>query len=129
AIDETTWRFGFNRLLLGYAVGDEDSMRADVVPAANVEGAAAQWLGQFARFVATLAATRSGFTKSRSANAWKTWLIDRLEALLDSDTTDLAELGAVRDLREAIANMGNAAAHWLGDEPISFDVVRSALDA
>jgi hypothetical protein len=46
-------------------------------------------------------------------------LIDRLEALLDSDTTDLAELGAVRDLREAIANMGNAAAHWLGDEPIS----------
>ena len=129
AIDETTWRFGFNRLLLGYASGDDESMRADVVPAINVEGSSAQALGQFARFVDTIAATRSGFSKPRSANDWKRWLIDRLEALLDTETTDAAELGAVRDLREAIAAFGNEAAHWLGDELIDFDIVRSALDA
>ncbi len=128
-IDETTWRFGFNRLLLGYASGDDATMRADVVPAINVEGGSAQWLGQFARFVDAIAATRSGFTKPRTANDWKLWLIDRLEALIDTETTDAAELGAIRDLREAIAAFGNEAAHWLGDEPIAFDVVRSALDA
>ncbi|MBL0165271.1 MAG: exodeoxyribonuclease V subunit gamma [Xanthomonadales bacterium] len=129
AIDETTWRFGFNRLLLGYASGDDATMCADVVPAINVEGSSAQWLGQFARFVDAIAATRSGFTRPRSADDWKTWLIERLEALLDSETTDPAELGAIRDLREAIAAFGNDAARWLGDEPIAFDVVRSALDA
>ncbi len=129
AIDETTWRFGFNRLLLGYACGDEVTMRADVVPAINVEGSSAQWLGQFARFVDAITATRSGFTKLRSANDWKIWLIDRLEALLDCETGDAAELGAIRDLREAIATFGNEAARWLDEEPIAFDVVRSALDA
>ena len=129
AIDETTWRFGFNRLLLGYASGDDATMRADVVPAINVEGGSAQWLGEFARFVEEIATTRSGFSRPRCANEWKLWLLDRLEALLDSETSDAAELGAIRDLREAIATFGNAAARWLGDEPISFDVVRSALDA
>ena len=103
-------------------------MRADVVPAINVEGSSAQWLGQFARFIDAIAATRSGFTQSRSANDWKRWLIERLEALIDTETTDVAELGAVRDLREAIAAFGNEAAHWLGDELIDFDIVRSALD-
>ncbi|HPG93098.1 MAG TPA: exodeoxyribonuclease V subunit gamma [Dokdonella sp.] len=129
AIDETTWRFGFNRLLLGYAAGDDVSMRADVVPALNAEGGSAQWLGQFARFIDALAATRAGFTKPRSASDWKRWLIDRLDALFDTGTTEAAELGALRDLREAIATFGNTAARWLDDEPIDFTVARSALDA
>lgn len=129
AIDENTWRFGFNRLLLGYATGDDGAMLAGVVPAINVEGSSAQWLGQFARFVDTLADTRRGFARARTAQDWKLWLIDRLERLFDTESTDNAELAAIRDLREAIAGFGDGAAHWLGDEPLPFDIVRSALDA
>ena len=129
AIDENTWRFGFNRLLLGYASGDDGAMSGGVVPAINVEGSAAGWLGRFARFVDLLAATRRGLERERSAAQWKLWLIDRLERLFDTEGTDNAELAAIRDLREAIAGFGDGAGHWLGEEALAFAVVRSALEA
>ena len=129
AIDETTWRFGFNRLLLGYALGNDAEMLADVVPATNVEGSPAQWLGQFARFVDALARTRAGFAVPRGAAEWKSWLIDRLDALFDGEGGDALEAAAIRDLREAIAAFGNEASRWLGAEALDFAVVRGALDA
>ncbi|SFN61500.1 exodeoxyribonuclease V subunit gamma [Dokdonella immobilis] len=129
AIEETTWRFGFNRLLLGHALGDDAVMLADVVPASNVEGSPAQWLGEFARFVDALARTRTGLATPRSAGNWKRWLIERLEALFDGEGGDPLETAAIGDLREAIAALGNEASRWLGDETLDFAVVRSALDA
>lgn len=127
ALAENTWRFGLDRLLLGYALGDEQSMAGDVVPAANVEGHAAQALGQLAHFVAGLAATRSAFSIARPAAAWKQWLLERVDALFDGDTDDAAEIVALASLRATIATFGNEAASWLADEMLPFEVVRSAL--
>lgn len=129
AIDENTWRFGFNRLLLGYASGDDAVMPGGVVPSLNVEGGSAQWLGRLAQFVDLLADTRRDLDRERSAGEWKRWLVERLERLFDTESTDNAELAAIRDLREAIASFGDGAAHWLGEEALAFAVVRSALDA
>ena len=128
ALDENTWRFGFNRLLLGYALGDEEAMLSDVVPVANVEGSAAQWLGRLCAFIDAMHRIRKELTQARSAQAWKLWLMEWLELLLDTESTDAGERAAVRDLREAIAALGNDAGRWLGDEPIEFAVLRDALE-
>lgn len=128
ALDENTWRFGFNRLLLGYALGDEEAMLSDVVPVANVEGSAAQWLGRLCAFIDAMHRIRKELTQVRSAQAWKLWLMEWLELLLDTESTDAGERAAVRDLREAIAALGNDAGRWLGDEPIEFAVLRDALE-
>ena len=128
ALDENTWRFGFNRLLLGYALGDEEAMLSDVVPVANVEGSAAQWLGRLCAFIDVMQRIRKELSQARSAQAWKLWLMECVEGLLDTESTDAGERAAVRDLREAIADLGNGAGRWLGDEPIDFGVLRDALE-
>lgn len=126
-IDENTWRFGLNRLLLGHALGNEDTALADVVPVANVEGGAAQGLGHLAAFIALLTETCAGFRQARSGGQWKHWLGTRLDLLFDSESSDPAERSALRELRNAIARLGNATQCWMGDEPIPFAVLRDAL--
>ena len=127
--DENSWRFGFDRLLLGYALGDEERMVADVVPVANVEGADAQALGALARFVDELARTRAGFAIARTVEGWKDWLHARIDAVFDSEPEDTAELAAVRSLKEAILGFTAASGPWLGDGRLPFEVVRAALES
>lgn len=128
AIDENTWRFGFDRLLLGHALGDESALVAGIAPVANVEGADALALGELVRFVDVLAQTREGFATPRTADGWKAWLGARLEALFDTEPVDAAELEAVRALREAIRDFAAAAEPWLDGERLPFEVVRGALE-
>ncbi len=128
ALDVNSWRFGLDRLLLGHALGDDTTMLGDVVPATNVEGGAAQALGQLARLLGELAATRAGFLVARTAPEWKRWLNERFDALFDADGGDTAEVVALNELRAAIAALTNDAARWLGDERLAFDVVRAALE-
>ena len=129
ALDENSWRFGLDRLLLGYALGDDAAMLGDVVPAPNVEGGAAQALGQLARLIGELEATRDGFAITRTALEWKRWLNERVDALFDAEGGDTAEVVALNELRAAIAATANEAARWLGEERLAFDVMRAALDA
>ncbi|HNR91467.1 MAG TPA: exodeoxyribonuclease V subunit gamma [Dokdonella sp.] len=129
AIDENTWRFGFDRLLLGHALGDAGALVAGIAPVANVEGADAQALGELARFVDALVQTREGFATPRTADDWKTWLGARLDTLFDTEPVDAAELWAVRALREAISDFAAAAEPWLDGERLPFEVVRAVLEA
>lgn len=127
-VDANSWRFGFDRLLLGHALGDESGLVADVAPVANVEGADARALGELARFVDALAQTRAGYAVPRTAASWRDWLTARLELLFDSEPDDAAELAAVRSLQAAIRTFGAQADAWLEGERLPFEVVRAALE-
>lgn len=127
ALDASTWRFGLDRLLLGYAQGDDEAMLGGVVPATNVEGGAAMALGQLVRFIDELERTRSETGGSRSAEAWKHWLNARVDALFDTESDDSAEQAAFRHLREVIAAFANDAEPWLNDECLGFEIVRMVL--
>ena len=128
AIDENSWRFGLDRLLLGHAQGDDAGMIGDVVPVTNVEGSSAQALGQLAHLLAELEATRADLTRARTANEWKRWFNERLEALFDIEGGDTLEVVAFNDLRAAFAAFANEAGRWSGDERLAFDVVRAAIE-
>jgi exodeoxyribonuclease V gamma subunit len=124
---QNSWRFGLNRLLLGFAQGDADSVIDGVVPAPNVEGGAAQALGQLALFVDELDRTRRGLATPRSMHMWKVWLNARVDAIFDTETDDSGEIAALRHLRAIIADLDASASTWLSDDPIPFDVVHAAL--
>lgn len=128
ALDENSWRFGFDRLLLGYAQGDDGGMVGDVVPVANVEGSAARALGELARLLAELEATRADLSRVRTAHEWKRWFNDRLDALFDIEGGDTREIVAFNDLRAAFAAFANDAGRWSGDERLAFEVVRAAIE-
>ncbi|MEZ5460710.1 exodeoxyribonuclease V subunit gamma [Dokdonella sp.] len=127
ALNANTWRFGLDRLLLGYAQGDEALVHDGVVPAANVEGSAAQALGQLARFIDTLDRCRREMAQARSAEAWKRWLNDTVDVLFESESEDSAEQAAFKRLREVIAEFANQAQPWLHDEALDFDIVHSVI--
>src|SRR5690606_16877501 len=127
ALSQNSWRFGLDRLLLGYAQGDALDMIGGEVPEPNVEGGAAQALGQLARFVTELDRTRRGQTVARSASLWKRWLNGRLDAMFDTESGDSAEIAALGQLREIIATLDAAAGQWLNEEALPFEVVREAL--
>ncbi|MGB0134124.1 exodeoxyribonuclease V subunit gamma [Dokdonella sp.] len=128
ALAANTWRFGLDRLLLGYAQGDEKIMHGGVVPSANVEGGAAQALGQLARFIGALEQCRRETAEPRCAEDWKHWLNDLVDSLFDTEGDDSAEQGAFKRLREIIAEFANDAQPWLNGETLSFDIVRNVMD-
>lgn len=114
--DETTWRHGLDRLILGYAMGQEEALPnpAAVFPCDLVEGDGAVRLGGLCRFYDQL----SEFAEyGRSAHTPGEWA-ERLETLLDdffvSDNDTYRDIGvlksAVRLLRTSAEIAGFAQA-------------------
>lgn len=127
--DINTWRYGLNRLLLGYAQGSEEALIESVVPVANVEGSAALTLGGLARLLDRLARIRSEARTPRSVSKWREWLHTLLDDLIDTDTRDEGETRAIRDLRTSIGSFADEAERNLGETPLDFAVVGAALEA
>ena len=78
--EQNTWAFGLKRLLLGYAMAEQQGVFAQVMPFDGVEGGNAQTLGKLINFVEKLEDSQRSLKKERSCSQW---LAD-LHALLDS---------------------------------------------
>lgn len=80
ATDDNTWRWGLDRLLLGYALpGQEGRLFGGILPHDGIEGSDALVLGRFAVFIDALFATLSALRQPRSPAAWA----QELDAVLD----------------------------------------------
>lgn len=80
---ENTWRFGLDRLLLGYAMpGSERALFGGVLPYDDLEGTSADLLGRLAEFLATLNRFRIPLGEARTLEEWRHLLSELLEALL-----------------------------------------------
>lgn len=95
-----TWRFGLERMLMGYAVGEPDSNGDDwqgVVPYDEVAGLDAALVGPLYRLVLTLEEFRGALQAPRTAAEWGETLAAMLDATLQA--TQPAEeslLGMIR---------------------------------
>src|SRR4030095_16130357 len=83
--DQNTWRFGLDRLLLGYALpGQETRLFGGVLPYDDIEGSDAALLGRLAEYVATLDRFRLAVQEPRHPAAWREALASLLAALVES---------------------------------------------
>jgi exodeoxyribonuclease V gamma subunit len=104
---EFSWAFGIERVLAGFAIGDDDAadLVGDTAPVQGVEGAA------FANLDAVLAVLeiwrhlREESPRSRTASAWQAFLNAALDGLYQSDPRDTAELRALERIRGALARL------------------------
>ena len=78
---QNTWRFGFDRLLLGYAVRADGAFLGEVLPYEEIEGQAAELAGRFIHFCETLFAEAEKLTSAREMPDWQRVLGDLLAAL------------------------------------------------
>lgn len=119
-----TWRFGLQRMLLGYATGELAAPHAGVEPHAEVGGLEASLAGQLAECLGAVQAWWAESRQSRPPAAWA----DALRALIERFLLPDGE-----DDRDALGALGDGLADWLQacesagfDEAVDLAVVREA---
>ncbi|MDT0634893.1 exodeoxyribonuclease V subunit gamma [Spectribacter hydrogenoxidans] len=126
AITQNTWRFGLDRLLLGVAQSDDETLVDGVAPWSDLEGGATAALGNLWHLVEQLHAWSERLQSETTAVDWQERLNAMVAVLFRPDPQDHHEQAALGELHEAIAALGEAA-DCLGDEPLSWQAVREAL--
>ncbi len=84
---ENTWRFGLDRLLLGYAVSRsmKDRMFKNILPYDRVEGEDALVLGRFTAFLDVLISKTATLEETRTLPEWSETLADVLDSLFSEE--------------------------------------------
>lgn len=108
--EQSTWRFGMNRLLLGLAQPYEDALfRASlggtehtIAPFADLEGQGAQPLGKLASFLETLQDWHTRLKGEKTLQQWHADIVWMVEKVFCLDPADDAEGYAKRLVDEAI---------------------------
>ena len=123
ATEVNTWKWGLERLLLGYALpGDGDRLFSGILPFGGVEGSEARILGRFAAFVDGLFACVSALREGRSLKGWAHVLTDILDRLFRCARDE--ELRMLRQTMQRLAD-GEEQSGFSG--PVELDVVLSWL--
>ncbi len=112
-----TWRFGLDRLLLGYASpASELELFADTLAYDEMEGTVTDLLGRFADFCENLFAVRESLQEPCSLTHWQGRLERALRLLLVSNDETSAQHQMLRD---SFAALSEQAAHYGFDEQLS----------
>lgn len=135
AIEETTFAWGMDRLLAGYAMGDDAAGQGEawslpdgeLWPVEGVHGPQAQVLGALDRLLLELAALQRDAAQARTASAWATRLEQLLDALFRIDARDGQAVEALSLLRRFIQATAAETADCGLDPLLEFTVVRDVL--
>ena len=122
-----TWQQGLDRLLLGFAYGDDDAYVNGHALMHHVEGADALLLGKITHIIEQLQQARSELTAARTPSQWQKYLLEQLRlAMLSTDASfersNQSILKAVNDFTE-FANKAK-----LEDTELPLSVVRHVLE-
>jgi exodeoxyribonuclease V gamma subunit len=124
--NQNTWRFGLDRLVLGYAMPTGgQAMFADVLPYDEIEGKQAADLGVVASFLDSLFFHVRQLEAPRTVSRWRSDLLEFLNALVgEGHESDWQQ----QYLRQALADLERDAssAGFAGDVDLS--VLRSLLE-
>ncbi len=124
-LGQNTWRFGLDRLLVGWAVDSTDDRQwAGVLPYDDVEGSAGDLLGRFADFAETLFDFRRRLRAPRTVAEWR----DVLGELLDRTLAAPGDAAEEKQLvRRALAELTERAEAAGFAEPVDLRALRHVL--
>jgi exodeoxyribonuclease V gamma subunit len=81
-LSENTWQASLDRLLMGYAVGNDDDFIGDVLPYIDIEGSSALALGGLCEFMQLLFKASTELKQSKTLKGWSTQLYYYADQLL-----------------------------------------------
>jgi exodeoxyribonuclease V gamma subunit len=126
ATTEHTWKFGMDRLVLGFALaGDGTQLFDGILPGRAVEGGLADSLGRFTTFTQTLFEKIADLREPRSAVEWSKVLHSTLDALFESDHDFAEQWSDVATTIAAIAEHSALAGHTI---EVPFPVIRDSMN-
>jgi len=110
ALEQNTWRFGLNRLLLGYAMpGFGQALFRGVLPFDEIEGQDAELLGNLAEFVDRLFTVHERLEAPRTIDQWQLVLGEVLDTLLECDTHNDWEAQKIRATLSSLVELASRA--------------------
>ncbi|MFI5308670.1 MAG: exodeoxyribonuclease V subunit gamma, partial [Polyangiales bacterium] len=126
SFQDNTFRFGLDRMLLGYALeGRGQRLYAGVLPLDGIEGSAAALLGKLSELCERLFRARTALRQPRPLPAWR----DALNGLLDDFLDEAPDTQHQRALvQSALASLDDAAAGAGFDEPIGLRTLEGMLE-
>lgn len=120
-----SWMAGLDRLLLGYALPEQDDRLFDgLLPYDNMEGSAPLLLGRLVTFVRNLHRLVAGLERQATLAAWQETLLGIFAGFFDSDDDDAREADTIATVIADLARTQQLSA--FRDE-IGLDVIRSWL--
>ena len=107
---EYSWKSGLDRLILGYAVKENDAEQAGeaVIPFDAAEGKSCVKLGNFISFMQTLFARQARFRGEYALPEWCDLLEELTGQLFSSGTRNYLELAALRSTFSVLRDCGGA---------------------
>ena len=122
-----TWRFGLDRLLLGYAMRGQNARLFDhVLPYDEVEGEGGEVLGRLISAVETIFSFVNRFGIARSLSEWTPLLRETVDQLFQSD--DEEHIRDLRFLRRTFSRLETVASDLRVDQPVDIRVLRTHLE-
>lgn len=117
SFEESSWRAGLDRLLMGYASGTEDFIDG-VLPFTEIEGRGAAPLGGLCCFIDIIDAAKLLFKKDRSLESWSEVLLDYISKLFGEEGER-----ELMELRMLVADLGRSVEGFPASN-IGFEVIR-----
>ncbi len=122
-----TWRFGLDRLLVGYALpSDGRSLDFGILPCDEIEGQEAALLGRLSRFCETLFTAVRGLETAQTFLGWQERLGGACDELFAAERHEAWQTQRIRD---GLAELTRRAAAADFDETVGVEVVRELLSA
>lgn len=107
--DQNTWRFGLERLLLGYAIEGTESIYEHRLPAQNIEGLNASLCGLLMEFIDQLTWLSNTLNTARTASEWAHLLNQILDRFFLPDAIETPALQMVRDTFTSLCEQTDSA--------------------
>ena len=122
---ENTWRFGLERMLLGYAMDERDGMFEGVLPFGGMQVEAGLLAGVLADIIEQLARFKQIVVVKRTLADWSTVLQDVLSCFFEPAPEDEH---VWRRLQQCVLRPAQAQKHADFDRPVAFDMLLEALE-
>ena len=123
---ENTWRHGFDRLLLGYAMGGNgENLFEGILPYDDIEGNASEVLGNLAEFLERLFAVLESLKTARSLREWVATFQSILDGFFETGEAEAQQLQALGVCLEKLARAAERSGF---DEPVELAVVLEHLN-
>ena len=121
----TTWEYGLDRLLIGYALG-AGAAESEPWPVDLAEGSTATALGKLARFVNELKRFCALLAGTKKMSDWHAVLAELVDTFLVSTNTTRGEVARIRRAVNELLPLAGIAG--VADRPVPFDVVASHIE-
>ncbi len=109
AYRENSWRAGLDRLLLGYAMQDEQQLFNNILPYDNLPAPLAETLGKFADFIDRVDAFVQKLERSRTLEEWRGEFQSMLTDFLVPDDASEREFAGIAALAEEMGEIAVSA--------------------